>query len=475
MTDHNRIIERLCSSIVGTIVASVVFALCLAGSPGHCYAQAQDSGLPKGWRPPPPTPKELSIENPLIQQEEVDEWRKKERLAFQEALASGKLTPQNQQVIKRGFRVSVHEMSITDKRNELTDIRKSILRYINQGIDKKYSDVKNFACKSITEHAKQLLDGNFHVRCQAVLLIGELNIEPEIPGLKPKPAVAYIMGLPVLLDVIHPLQGGIQQPEPVRILAALGARRLLELGRHTLKITSKMPVDAARRMLAQLERQGSDWYHQRLIEALVQTALATVPDTQNRQEPVIVEALARILANPRRSYGLRSRAAYLLGRTPMPPGIQSAPIAYSLVKLTQQIATDLNQRKIQSDHALFYLNDIYLAFKAEKGESTTDGRKQAGLVSTLNQQPIQAAYKDILPIVQSIFRQYQGAAAGKKVQATIVAGLVNKLNAWDKPQSMSLSPGRPDIQIPMMKPSPQTKGAGQPRAARPQNRTSNAG
>lgn len=431
---------------------------------------AEKNGLPPTFRPPPPTPKEFSIENQLIQADEVDEWRKKERVLFQEALSRGKLVGPDLQLADKGFRAQVHELSIPEKRADLTDLRKAITRNIDQFVPEKAEDAKKIACKLVVKHASDLLDGNFHVRCQAVQLIGELNLSPEVPGLRPKPAVTYIDGLSVLLEVIHPKKGGIQQPEPVRILAALGAKRLLSLGHHTLKPNSKLPVEAARAILAELEGQGSDWYHLRLVEALIETRLSTVPNAQNRQEPVIVEALARIMTNPRRSLRIRARSVYLLGRTPMPGAIQSAPIAYSTVKLTQQIATLVNQKRLNGLQALFMLQDIYLGFKPEPGESTTDGRKLAGLISTLPQQPIQSAYKDILPIVRSILRQFQGAPAGaQQINVTFVPGLIQKLSAWQKPPSMALSQGRVEIDQPLRKPAPQTDRAARPTANRPSN------
>lgn len=431
----------------------------------QCFAQAQGNGLPDGFRPPPPAPKEYEIENPLITADEVTKW-KRERPAFQNALG-GKLAGNAPKLIDDGFRVNVFELSVVEKRDELTGLRKSIIRYIDQFIPEKNVEMKKYACKTVVKHATALLNGNFHVRLQAVLLIGELSISPEVPGIKPKPAVAYIEGLPTLLDVIHTPKDGINQPESVRILAAMGARRLLELGRHTLRTNSKLPEEAARRMLAQLAENGTDWYHQRLVEALVQTGLTTVANAQNQQEPVIVEALARILTNPRRSFRLRARSAYLLGRTPMPGGIQAAPIAYSIVKLTKQVADNLNANRIRSEQAIFYLNDIYLAFKARtKGESTTDGRKLAGLNSTLNQQQIQAAYKDILPVVQSIFRQFQAAGSKDTVQAKINTALVQKLSDWTKPDDMALSSGRISIEQTMVKPAAATPPPAAPTANR---------
>jgi hypothetical protein len=232
----------------------------------------------------------------------------------------------------------------------------------------------------------------------------------------------------------------------------MSARRLLQRGRHTLKVNSKLPVDCANRILAELKGNGSDWYHQRLIEALAETALANVPNAQNLQEPLIVEALSKILANPRRSNQIRARAAKLLGRVPMPGGLQSAPIAYSIVKLTQKITTEVNQGRLAGGTAIFQINDIYLAFvPAVKGETTTDGRKGAGLLSTLNQKPIQDAHNDIKPIVQSIFRQFQ-AAKNMKIKVSFAPGLIAKLNGWPKPANMALAAGREPIDIPLRQP-----------------------
>jgi len=468
-TDTNRIVKQLCHACL----ASVALAMLVTWSVDPCFAQAVDSGLPKDFGPPPPTPKEFAIENPLIKKDELSAWNKK-RIEFQDAL-SGKLAGNAQKIIDEGFRINVHALSLVEHRDELTSLRKKIIRYIDVVIPAKNVATKQFASKTVIKHALPLLDGNFLVRMHAVQLIGELNVSPQVPGIRPTPPVAYVHGLPVLLDVIHPPEGGVEQPEPVRILAALGARHLLERGRHTLKINSKVPADAVKRMLAQLEGDGIDWYHQRLIEAMVHTALATVPNEQNQQEPLIVEALARILANPRRSNQIRARAARLLGRTPMPGGQQSAPIAYVIVKLTQKIATEVNQKRLPVATALFQFNDIYLAFVPEKkGESTTDGRKVAGLKSTLSQQPIQAAYKDILPVVASLFQQVQDTPTGKPLTARINPALISKLNDWPKPDDMALSAGRVSILLPMRKPKPATSKKALPQARRQGNNANSA-
>ena len=461
-TDTNRIAKQLCRACLGLAVA-----VTLVASPvTSCFAQPADSGLPKRFRPPPPIPPELSIEKPLITAEEVAAWKPK-RLAFQDALGK-KPVPATMKIIDEGFRVLVYDLSIVEKRDELTKIRESIKRYIEINVEARNEAGKKFACKSVVKHAKALLDGNLHVRMQAALLIGSLNISPEVPGIRTKPEVAYVDGLTTLLDIIRAPEGGIDQPESVRILAAMSSRRLLSRGRHTLPVNSKIPVDCAQRMLAELKGGGSDWYHQRLIEGLAETGLSSVPNEQNQQEPVIVEALAKILANPRRSNEIRSRAAFLLGRVPMPGGLQSAPIAYSIVKLTQKIATEVNQGRLPGGAAIFQLNDIYLSFVPQvKGETTTDGRKGAGLLSTLKQKPIKDAYADIKPVFQSIFRQYQ-AAGNKQIRASFAPGLIGKLNTWTKPTDMALAQGREGIDKSLKSAAAAAARPGTPAAPQPQ-------
>ena len=473
-TDTNRIVKQLCRACLGLAVT-----VTLVTSPvSLCFAQPVDTGLPPGFRPPPPIPPELAIENPLITEEEITAWKPK-RLGFQDALGK-KLAGDGPKTIDEGFRVAVHELSIVEKRDDLTAIRKSIVRYIDNYVDVKNEEEKKFACKTVVKYAKTLLDGNLHVRMHAVLLIGSLNLSPEVPGMRLKAAVAYIDGLATLLDIIRAPKDGIVQPESVRILAALEARRLLAEGRHTLKVNSKIPVDCAKRILAELKGNGSDWYHLRLIEALAETALSSVPNEQNQQEPLIVEALAEILANPRRSNQIRARAAFLLGRVPMPGGLQAAPIAYAIVKLTQKIATEVNQGQLPGGIAIFQINDIYLSFVPEvKGESTTDDRKVAGLLSTLNQKPTTEAHKDIKPIVQSIFRQFQ-AAGNKPIRASFAPGLIDKLNAWPKPADMALAAGRGQIDALPPQPAPaaarpKTSPAAPPQANRQQNSANRAG
>jgi len=408
-------------------------------------AVAQDDpGLQPGFTPPRPAPAVFSEEKPLIKAAEIEEWRKNDRINFQTALEQKQLDDSTRRTLGRGIEVMVYQLSLPDERNNLTDLGRTLVRYVDQS--RGGDAVKGFVLSEIVKRAQDLLSGNFHVRCHAVLLIGALNVSPEVPGTRVKPAVAYVNAVPVLLDVITPPQGATDQPEAVRILAALNITRMLQEGRQTLPANSRLPADCARRILSEMARPVSDWYQVRLMEALVETGLATVPDQNNVQKPEIVETLARMMADRNRPYRVRCHAAYMLGKAAMPSGIQGAPIAYAATQLAQQMAVDLNQGQMQSVHALFRFQDLYRAFRGEPNVMTADGRSKSGLINSLGQQPVTAAESDIRPIFAKLLSEFQGGATNPRV--VLAAPLIQKLQTWQAPATMTLVPNGQPVNVP---------------------------
>lgn len=376
----------------------------------------------------------IGIEKPLIEPAEVSAW-KKTRIDFQAALGEQQLSADTQKKISEGFRVLLFQLSLPEHRNELTGLRKAIIRYVEQFGSS--PNIRRFACGEIVKHATQLLDGNFHVRLQVVLLVGELNIVPEKPGFEIAPAVAYFDGSSFLVDVISPQGNATKQPEAARVLAAYGLERLLRRGRSTLSVTDKRPQQIAQRLLPEFSKPWSDWYLARLATALVQTGQATIPTANNGPQPSIVETLARLVADKNRGSYLRSRAAFALGRTPVPQGIKPDPIAWALVDLAAQLSNELNQGKIKPVQALYRFQDLYLAFRPiRKGEPVTGGaNQQAGLTNSLNQPSIRNAYQDVLPAVKTIFYQIQNDNV-----TGIAPQVIQKLLQWKKPADLKLTP-----------------------------------
>ena len=401
-------------------------------------ARAQDAGAIPAKRE---TPKEVQIENELVTEGAVEDWRKTDRQTFGTDLFAGKLNNTTQPKIAEGIRILVHELSLKSRRDTLTDTRRKIIREIDPNA--KGQQMREFVMNEMIKRSVEMLDGNYHVRLHAVQLISELNIDPgQYPR---KPPIACIEGVAPLLDVIDPPQGGIQQPDAVRILAASGIARLLKEGKQTLPPNQKLTPEVARRVLGQLAKRQHPWYTNRLMEALIETGLPTVAVGENPPRPLIVETLARHVTDVTQPYSVRTHAMYCLGRTPMPGGINSAPIAWAASQLAAQIATDINQGKVNGTRGFFLLQSIYYGYKpATQDELTTDGRGKAGLTNTLPGQPIQTAYRDLLPLFNEIIKQL---AENSRVIAPPPA--IQTLRQVQKPQDMTLAPGGPAIDKPV--------------------------
>ena len=431
------------------VAIAVVIACCFPVVNSAFAQQPAENALPPNFNPPRPAPKELALENELVTAEEVAAWKKK-KLDFQKSLGLRALNPAAEKDIAEGLRVNVLQLSLTSERNNLTDLRKSILRDLDQNA--KNADVRIFANKVVVARCKELLDGNFNVRCAAVLLMTDLDVNAA--GIDPvkDPPKSYIEVVPDLLDVLNPPAGGIDQPEGVRILAADGVKRQFQFGRSRLKPNSKTPNDAAVRLLAELAASGTEWYYWSLMEAAVETAVPTVQMPSGATEPAIIDALSRMVADPMLSYRLRCHAVREMGRVAMPGGILPDPIAWSVAQLSAEVGNRATANQLHPVIGFYCLQDIFLGFKGQVGEMTTDGRQKSGLLSISNQLPIQNAYKDFVPLFSTVFRQFQVASKDRNgtgiPQLKIPGGFIQKLAAWPAPAVMSISNGLKPITVP---------------------------
>ncbi len=382
------------------------------------------------------TLKELQIEDELVTEDAVADWRKKERNNFNKALNDGKVNNTTKPKIVDGIRIIVHELSLKARRDSISEVRKKVLRDIDPA---KGQQMREFVMGEVVARAKDMLSGNYHVRTQAVLLIGELNVDP---GRYPtKPPIAYAQGASVLIDIIDPPQNGIQQPEDIRIQAAVSLARLLREGRQGLPPNQKLTPAIAPRLLTQLKKRNHQWYTRNLMDALTATGLTVVAEGDDVPRPAIVETLARFLADPQQPYDVRTHAMYCLGRAPMPGGVNASAIAWAASQLAAQIATDINQGKVGGVQGFFLLQSIYYGYKpANAEEMTADGRGRAGLTNLLPGGAIQAGYRDFLTLFNGVLNQL---VQNNRVIAAPQA--IQTLRQVQKPADTKVTPGGPDI------------------------------
>lgn len=436
--------------------SAVLLALAgLLASSGPAIAQAQGTAPAKRQ-----APKELQIENELVTEDEVTDWRKKERNNFNKALNDGKVNNTTKPQIADGVRVLVHELSLKSRRDSIDEVRKKILRDIEPA---KGQLMREFVMGEVVHRASELFDGHLHVRMQAVLLIGELNVDPgQFPR---RPPIAYAQGAAALIDVVDPPQNADPQPIGVRVQATTGIARLLREGRQSLPPNQKLTPAIAPRLLTQLKRGHHEWFTGNLMDALIETGLTVVAEGDDVPRPLIIETLAQLVADPQQPYAVRTHAMYCLGRAPMPGGINSAPIAWAASQLAAQIATDINQGKINGIRGFFLLKSIYLGYKPEDAnDTTTDGRSKAGLTNSLPGAPIQSAYRDFLVLFNGLLKVM---GDGGRIIAAPQA--IQTLRQAAKPANTKITPNGADITDP---PTPRKTPK---QAAKPTNPPGNPG
>ncbi|MFP6764784.1 MAG: hypothetical protein VB858_14255 [Planctomycetaceae bacterium] len=403
--------------------------------------------LPPDFSPPRTIPKLFQIEDERITGEKFDNWNKTERTKYQEALRSRSLDGniEGKTVRKRitdGIQMRVLRFSLKSQRPHLKKLRKEI--EVDLDFNARDAAIRKFALDQIVEQSRLLLSGNFHVRLHIVLLVGNLNLEKEKIGVGAKPAIAYTGGAPLLLSVVSETLDGkpVPQSEAIKILAVHGLKRILNHGTFPRQATEKNRIRISESLLQELQQTTDGNYELALMHALANAGIPLIADPSGTPRPQIVTALARVMVDPKRSLRNRCRAAHLLGITPIPSGVQAAPIAWGIAQLASQIATQYGKR-IPPTHAIFYFQDLYLALTPPKGKSTSDGKQRAGLRSTLKSPSIEKTYEAIRPIMAFFVTTLIGKTP--KPPATIPESMTQKFSEFKKPASMSIQADAPPI------------------------------
>lgn len=404
--------------------------------------------LPPDFEPPRKTPEFYQIEDEKITQAAFDKWKQRQ-LDYRSALGARTLdsTVEDEPAkarIAEGIRLRVLRFSLKTERSQLKNRRRELIQDIDFNA-KKDDEVRQFALQQVLENAKPLLANHFHVRLHIVFLLGQLNKIPEDIGPSKKPAIPYAGSVPLLLSVLSETVDGkpVPQPEAVKIPAAHGLRRILNSGALPRQPNENTRIAIARVLLAELENKPAEAYELVLLHTLAEVAIPLIsPEGGGPAKPEIVSALARVMVDPTKSLKNRCRAAKLLGRTPMPGGVNAAPITWGTIQLAQQVGSQYAVR-IRKMKAVFYFQDLFLAYSPAQGESTSDGKLRAGLLTTLKSPQTTEAFGVIKPVMVSFLQALM--AKPPALPDTFPQLLLKDIEAIKKPASMVIWNGDPPI------------------------------
>ncbi|WP_166821191.1 HEAT repeat domain-containing protein [Thalassoroseus pseudoceratinae] len=305
--------------------------------------------------------------------------------------------------------------------------------------------IRTVVCKEVAARAEEVLDNNYWVRLNAVILLGNLNVL-EDDGRRGTTRQAYAPAYKPLVKVLLTPTGGQldQQHESVKIRAALGLKNIaLTASLADLGVLDKDEI--ARALISELKQPNNHWwYKQSLIQAL--SAVDLVQDAKNAK-PIILEALGDVLTDQNQELIVRAYAAKALGRIPLPGTVEWPTLAHRIVQLAKEVAETYQKSPGRADlrEALWC---IYLAFKPETHLEIQrySGRKQkAGFLSNTVPAVINEAYQQVVPLASHAINQpVQGQAAQIPAEqiATLTQWLQNKTPANNKlaPNISDLNP-----------------------------------
>lgn len=386
---------------------------------------------------------EMEIDKELYTDGQETEFLRKSKTAFEKALGSSNLTDEEKKLIDAGAKYWVYRFSMKKYREEdapkkedrlapradkkdagpkerLHDLRKKLLDLIR--ISAKTPVAREYFLKQITKECEQLLDNNFVVRQNIILLLGTLSITYPPPGRNIEPT-PYDSAYTVLLKVIKDEK----QHEVLKVDAVVGLLRICRLGLTLPDANNdKKRAEIAMALVPELAKKSTHWWYQaRLAECL--GAACVTYDPGNKTNPIVLQTLAETVADDQRHFQARIEAAKSIGRLPLDNQLNITPVVYHIVNLGYQImqAHNANPKKEPWGNYFFTLQPqlgfgLYYAFRAESGTARIPGgKRKPGLLDAFpGAKEVQEAYQQILAMTLHFIDN-----PGKQVAAPQLQGI----------------------------------------------------
>lgn len=359
--------------------------------------------LPPGYVPPAEPHPSLLIDKPLLSPDELTRLEKElgvRQQRYRDALTpkGGIVNDQTKEYIRTGIRYRLGLLTLKENRNDLARLREDLtvrdLERTGKLFDKAkdIEELRKFVMKEITEQATQLLDNNFYVRLQAVILLGELDLLPDDEGKRLSLQAYTPAAIPLLQVVTDP-----EQPVEVKIPAVVGLYRILLLGKPDVQLRARI----AEAFVSELKKSDTHWaYQARLAHAL--TGIDRIYDLQ--QKPFVIQALAMVISDPQRDWRARAEAARSLGRVPMDGSINVKLLAHEIAKLGNDMAKAYEQNPKEHYWKMAFWN-LYMAFQAyDEFDKDAERKRKGGLLNNpvTRQAAVREAYEKVVPLVRAV-------------------------------------------------------------------------
>ncbi|WP_339730664.1 hypothetical protein [uncultured Gimesia sp.] len=331
----------------------------------------------------------------LMTPEEAEQFRKTKLRNFEELLRGGKINAAaDKKLIAAGARYNLYLMTLKqdprkpENKTDLKKLRANVLRDIQfSGRVSGNYQARELYLEELTKQAEDLFDNHRLVRFSAVVLLSSLDLRDEDRRKKIE-RVAYVPAYAPLLKII----ASPKQPIELKITAANGLARIGEIGDPT----NSRRVSIVEALIPELDLSLNEhsWYQRSLVDTLGSMGI-----TDNlARRPVVVDALLKVMSDPKRTWRVRSAAAYNLGKLPLKANSDIKLITYSIVDLTRKMVTAYNG----NNNARFWKRcfwNVYLAFKP-----LAAGMDNGLTQKPVNQSVVNDAYKQIIKSVATILQ-----------------------------------------------------------------------
>ena len=467
------------SALLWLATAPLAFAQ-TADARASDVGDVEDGGLRPGLiQNHEPLP-ELLIVKELYTDGQEQEFNKKTKSYFENALKSSALSDDDKKAIEAGAKFWVYRFSMkkyyeeeapkkADKgaankktdppRERLHNLRKNLLDVVRTNA--KITPVaREYFLKQVTERCAELLDNNLVVRQNVLLLLGQLSIDNgNIPkGIEPTP---YVPAYTELLKVIKDNK----QHEVLKITALTGLLRICRIALSSADpANDKKRAEIAMALVPELARKNTHWWYQfRLAECL--GAMGVTFDPVSKTNPIVLQTLAEVVADKGRHLQARCEAAKAIGRLQLDNTLNLTPVLFEIVKLGNDMAQAYNANPKRDSWSNYFIT-LYLAFKAETSSAlVAGGKRKPGLLAALPaSKEIKDSYDQILQMALQIVD-----TPGKEFSAQQLSGF----DTWLKnhtPTNKRITAGSPEL---LSKPSPTPKPA--PVTTAPQSSTPTTG
>lgn len=367
--------------------------------------------LPDGFVPPPEAPAWLTTteecrEEPFSGDNDREKSRdKSQKMAkYNDILRKGVFSgDEDKKLVASIIRWQLCRMTQKENRDSAHNIRtKEILRDLRAAIEARGAgkEVRVFMMQTIAEKAPELFEYHLVARLNAAILLAELSDWNEVEKEGRNPAVRCTRAVKPLIDLVKDSK----QPAVVRLWGVKGLAKLAEI--PDLKTTVRDQIVEA---LVEKLNDGYNehwWYQMRLAEGLV--AVKVLATSKDKQKPIVVQALAEAVVDPRREWQARAAAANAIGQLPFDGSIDLGVIAYGVADLARQM-TDAYQKTPKSDWRPTFLT-LYGSFISGESGSESGLLTQVQTSGKLapHKKSVQEAYDLVVPLVQKVITNPQG-------------------------------------------------------------------